>query len=39
VKTLATEYALTHLEAFDLFPNTAHVETVAMLERRAGPAR
>ena len=39
VKTLAAEYALTHLEAFDLFPNTAHVETVAMLERRTGPAR
>jgi 23S rRNA (uracil1939-C5)-methyltransferase len=26
-------YALTHLEAFDLFPNTAHVETLAVLER------
>ncbi len=26
-------YTLTHLEAFDLFPNTAHVETLAVLER------
>ena len=26
-------YALTHLEAFDLFPNTAHVETLAVLEK------
>ena len=26
-------YGLAHLEAFDLFPNTAHVETVAVLER------
>jgi 23S rRNA (uracil-5-)-methyltransferase RumA len=26
-------YGLTHLEAFDLFPNTAHVETLAVLER------
>jgi tRNA/tmRNA/rRNA uracil-C5-methylase (TrmA/RlmC/RlmD family) len=24
-------YTLTHLEAFDLFPNTAHVETLAVL--------
>lgn len=26
-------YALTHLEAFDLFPNTAHVETLAVLDK------
>lgn len=27
-------YRLVHVEAFDLFPNTAHVETIAVLERR-----
>jgi tRNA/tmRNA/rRNA uracil-C5-methylase (TrmA/RlmC/RlmD family) len=26
-------YRLGHIEAFDLFPNTAHVETLALLER------
>jgi 23S rRNA (uracil1939-C5)-methyltransferase len=26
-------YVLAHLEAFDLFPNTAHVETLAVLDR------
>jgi 23S rRNA (uracil1939-C5)-methyltransferase len=26
-------YRLDHLEAFDLFPNTAHVETLAVLAR------
>jgi 23S rRNA (uracil1939-C5)-methyltransferase len=26
-------YRLSHLEAFDLFPNTAHVESVAVLDR------
>jgi tRNA/tmRNA/rRNA uracil-C5-methylase (TrmA/RlmC/RlmD family) len=26
-------YRLAHLEAFDLFPNTAHVECIAVLER------
>ena len=26
-------YTLIHLEAFDLFPNTAHVETLAVLQR------
>lgn len=27
-------YSLAHIEAFDMFPNTAHVETLAVLERR-----
>jgi tRNA/tmRNA/rRNA uracil-C5-methylase (TrmA/RlmC/RlmD family) len=27
-------YVLSHLEAFDLFPNTAHVESLAVLDRR-----
>jgi 23S rRNA (uracil1939-C5)-methyltransferase len=26
-------YRLGHIEAFDLFPNTAHVETLAVLTR------
>jgi 23S rRNA (uracil1939-C5)-methyltransferase len=26
-------YSLAHIEAFDMFPNTAHVETLAVLER------
>jgi 23S rRNA (uracil1939-C5)-methyltransferase len=26
-------YRLTHAESFDLFPNTAHVETVVTLDR------
>jgi 23S rRNA (uracil1939-C5)-methyltransferase len=26
-------YSLAHIEAFDLFPNTAHVETLAVLTR------
>ena len=26
-------YRLVHVEAFDLFPNTAHVETIAVLDR------
>ena len=26
-------YRMAHVEAFDLFPNTAHVETVAVLTR------
>ncbi|HET7529578.1 MAG TPA: TRAM domain-containing protein [Mycobacteriales bacterium] len=30
----ATGYALTELRAYDLFPMTAHVECVALLERR-----
>jgi 23S rRNA (uracil1939-C5)-methyltransferase len=28
-------YALEHIEAFDLFPNTAHVETLVVLSRSA----
>jgi tRNA/tmRNA/rRNA uracil-C5-methylase (TrmA/RlmC/RlmD family) len=27
------EYELTHVRAFDLFPNTAHVETVAVFQK------
>jgi 23S rRNA (uracil1939-C5)-methyltransferase len=27
-------YSLQHIEAFDLFPNTAHVETLVVLERQ-----
>jgi 23S rRNA (uracil1939-C5)-methyltransferase len=30
---LETGYRLEHIEAFDLFPNTAHVETIAVLGR------
>jgi tRNA/tmRNA/rRNA uracil-C5-methylase (TrmA/RlmC/RlmD family) len=34
VRTLVdTGYCLDHLEAFDLFPNTAHVETLAVMVR------
>ncbi|MBE3072911.1 MAG: class I SAM-dependent RNA methyltransferase [Acidobacteria bacterium] len=32
-KLVDAGYALEHLEAFDLFPNTAHVEAVAVLTR------
>ena len=28
-------YRLDHIEAFDLFPNTAHIETLAVLVRRS----
>lgn len=30
---VSTGYRLTHLQAFDLFPQTAHVETVAVFDR------
>jgi 23S rRNA (uracil1939-C5)-methyltransferase len=34
VKRLAeADYSLTHIEAFDMFPNTPHVETLAVLTR------
>jgi len=26
-------YRLEHIEGFDLFPNTAHIETLAVLDR------
>jgi len=32
-KLLDAGYRLEHLEGFDLFPNTAHVETVGVFER------
>lgn len=32
-RAIDTGYHVTHLEAFDLFPNTAHVETLAVLDR------
>jgi tRNA/tmRNA/rRNA uracil-C5-methylase (TrmA/RlmC/RlmD family) len=32
-QAVARGYAITHMEAFDLFPNTAHVETVVVMER------
>ena len=28
-------YRLAHMEAFDLFPNTAHVETLAVFVRKS----
>jgi 23S rRNA (uracil1939-C5)-methyltransferase len=34
VARLASRYRLTDVHAFDLFPQTAHVETVATLDRR-----
>lgn len=37
VKRLGDAYRLTGLRCFDLFPHTAHVETVALLEGRATP--
>ncbi len=33
-RLLDSGYTLDHLEAFDLFPNTAHVESLAVLSRR-----
>ena len=35
---LSTGFELTSLRAFDLFPQTAHVETVAVLTLRGGAA-
>jgi 23S rRNA (uracil1939-C5)-methyltransferase len=32
-------YALTSIQAFDLFPNTAHVETLAVFDRASGEQR
>jgi 23S rRNA (uracil1939-C5)-methyltransferase len=32
-RLLDAGYHLSHLEAFDLFPNTAHVESIAVLDR------
>lgn len=34
-KMLDAGRTITHIEAFDLFPNTAHVETVVTLDRRS----
>ena len=34
IRRLGAEYRLAGLRAFDLFPQTAHVESVAVLERR-----
>jgi 23S rRNA (uracil1939-C5)-methyltransferase len=34
LERLGAVYRLESLRAFDLFPQTAHVETVARLERR-----
>jgi len=33
LRGLGEEWRLSNLRAFDLFPQTAHVETVAVLER------
>jgi 23S rRNA (uracil1939-C5)-methyltransferase len=33
LQRLSVNYRVTALRAFDLFPQTAHVETVAILER------
>ena len=34
-KLIDAGYGLDHLEAFDLFPNTAHIETLAVLTRES----
>jgi 23S rRNA (uracil1939-C5)-methyltransferase len=36
IKRLASRFTLTHARAFDLFPQTAHVETVAVLDADSG---
>jgi 23S rRNA (uracil1939-C5)-methyltransferase len=36
IRALSGAYAVTDLRAFDLFPQTAHVETVAVLTRASG---
>jgi 23S rRNA (uracil1939-C5)-methyltransferase len=36
-RLLQAGYTLVHLEAFDLFPNTPHVEALAVLDRRRTP--
>jgi 23S rRNA (uracil1939-C5)-methyltransferase len=33
IAALAPRFALAELRAFDMFPQTAHVETVAVLDR------
>lgn len=38
LKRLAPAYALREIQAFDLFPQTAHVEVVAVLDRVEGPS-
>lgn len=38
LRRLAPGYALRELRAFDLFPQTAHVETVAVLDRGGTPS-
>jgi 23S rRNA (uracil1939-C5)-methyltransferase len=32
-RVVAAGYRLSHVEAFDMFPNTAHVETLAVFDR------
>jgi 23S rRNA (uracil1939-C5)-methyltransferase len=32
-RLIESGYTLQHLEAFDLFPNTAHIESLAVLQR------
>lgn len=32
-RLIESGYSLSHLEAFDLFPNTAHIESLAVLQR------